>query len=61
MAQVLIEKINHIETLLMEINAKIDNFLGFEEIGEGEKKEIKSLRKEITSEGYVSFEEAFED
>ena len=61
MAQVLIEKINHIETLLMEINAKIDNFLGFEELDKEEKKEIKALRKEIDSEGYVSFENVFED
>jgi len=61
MAQALLEKINHIESLLLEINAKIDNFLGFEEMGEEEKKEIKALRKEIDSEGYVSFEHVFED
>ena len=45
----------------MEINAKIDNFLGFEELDKEEKKEIKALRKEIDSEGYVSFENVFED
>lgn len=29
------EKLDHIEEMLKEINSKIDNFLGFEEIKNG--------------------------
>ncbi len=53
------EKIDHIEKLLMEINAKIDNFLGFEELSEEELEEIERLREEVKSGEYVRFEEMF--
>lgn len=61
MAQALMKKIDHIEALLLEINAKLDHFLGFEELDENERKEIESIRKEVKSEGHVSFEDVFED
>ena len=61
MSQVLMNKINHIESLLLEINAKMDNFLGFEDIDDKEKKEITSLRMEVVSEGDMGFQEVFED
>jgi len=43
MPEALIEKIEHIEALLLELSAKIDNFLGFEEITE--KKEVEKLKE----------------
>ncbi len=43
MPEALIEKIDHIEALLLELSAKIDNFLGFEEITE--KKEVEKLKE----------------
>ena len=45
MSEVLIEKIDHIEALLLELSAKIDNFLGFEEITEEEKEEVEKLKE----------------
>ncbi len=35
------EKLDHIQEMLKEINSKIDNFLGFEEIIDEEKEEFK--------------------
>lgn len=61
MAQVLLKKIDRIESLLLKIDAKIDNFLGFEELDKKERKEIAAIRKEIKSGKYLSFEEVFED
>jgi hypothetical protein len=61
MSQALIEKIDHIETLLLKINAKIDNFLGFEELNEKERKEVEALRKDVKSGEYVGFDEVFGD
>jgi len=45
MPEALIEKIDHIEALLLELSAKIDNFLGFEEITEEEKEEVEKLKE----------------
>ena len=45
MSEVLIEKIDRIEALLLELSAKIDNFLGFEEITEEEKEEVEKLKE----------------
>lgn len=61
MSQELLKKINHIEMLLLEINSKIDNFLGFEELSEEERKEIESIEKEIESGEYFTFDEVFGD
>lgn len=61
MSQELLEKMNHIEMLLLEINAKIDNFLGFEELSEEERKEIELIEKEVESGEYFTFDEVFGD
>ena len=61
MSQELLEKINHIEKLLIEINAKIDNFLGFEGLSEEERKEIEQIEKEVNSGEYFTFDDIFED
>lgn len=48
------------EKLLKEINSKIDNFLGFEELGVQEKEEVEEIRKEVRRGNYLKFEEVFE-
>ena len=61
MSQELLEKMNHIEKLLIEINAKIDNFLGFEGLNEEERKEIEQIEKEVESGEYFTFDDIIED
>jgi hypothetical protein len=61
MSQELLEKINHIEMLLIEINAKIDNFLGFEGLSEEERKEIEQIEKKVNSGEYFTFDDVFGD
>ena len=61
MSQELLEKMNHIEMLLIEIRSKIDNFLGFEEISEEERKEIELIEKKVESGEYLTFDEVFGD
>ncbi len=59
MSDSLAEKIDRIEALLLEVNAKIDNFLGFEELDEAEHAEVKALRKSVDTDGYVAFNQVF--
>ena len=59
MSDSLTDKIDRIEALLIEVNAKISNFLGFEELDEAEQAEVKTLRKSIDKDGHVSFERVF--
>ena len=61
MSQELLEKMNHIEMLLMEIHSKIDNFLGFEELDEEERKELEITEKEVEFGEYFTFDEVFGD
>ncbi|HEC88037.1 MAG: hypothetical protein KAT49_04295 [Methanomicrobia archaeon] len=61
MSEVLIEKIDRIEALLLELSAKIDNFLGFEEITEEEKEEVEKLKEEIKKGEYLSIDQVFGD
>jgi anti-sigma28 factor (negative regulator of flagellin synthesis) len=61
MSEVLIEKIDRIEALLLELSAKIDNFLGFEEITEEEKEEVEKLKEEIERGEYLSIDQVFGD
>jgi len=61
MSEVLIEKIDRIEALLLELSAKIDNFLGFEEITEEEKVEVEKLKEEIKRGEYLSIDQVFGD
>ena len=55
------EKIDRIESLLQKLNAKIDNFLGFEELDKDEQNEVEALRKEIEAGDYLQFDEIFGD
>ncbi len=59
MSQALMEKMESIEALLLEVNAKIDNFLGFEELDKAELNELEELRKEVKSGNYSRFDEVF--
>ena len=61
MSQELLEKISHIEMLLLEINSKIGNFLGFEELSEEGRKEIELPEKEVESGEYLTFDDVFGD
>jgi len=47
MLDVLLEKINNIERMIMELNTKIDNFLGYEDLTADEKKRIRKICEEI--------------
>jgi len=59
MSDVLLEKISNIERMIMELNTKIDNFLGYEDLTEEEKKELEKIREEIKKGEYVRFEDLF--
>jgi hypothetical protein len=59
MSEALTEKIDRIENLLREINAKIDNFLGFEALDNEERNELQGLREAISSGEYLYFAEVF--
>ncbi|MEA2053851.1 MAG: hypothetical protein U9O96_01850 [Candidatus Thermoplasmatota archaeon] len=61
MADAILKKISNVEKILNEINSKIDNFLGFEELSPEEKKELEEIRKEIKRGEYVKAEEIFSD
>lgn len=57
--EVLPEKMNTIEQLLLQLSAKIENFLGYEILSEEEQKELDQVRKEIKSREYVPMDQAF--
>jgi len=43
----------------MELNAKVSNFLGFEELSDEEKKEVEKIRKEMDTGKLRIFDEVF--
>jgi len=57
MNELMIEKITNIEKILMEINSKIDNFLGVEDLSEREAKKVREIREEIKKGEYVKYDE----
>jgi len=59
MAELAMQKLEHIEQLLIGIDTKIDNFLGFEELKESEIKEIREIRNEMQKGDYATFDEVF--
>lgn len=61
MNEAILEKIERIENLLIAINGKIDNFMGFEDLDDDEKDEVKKLRKEVESGKYMTSDEVFGD
>ena len=57
--EILERRISNVERLLEEINAKIENFMGYEELSEEEEKEVEEILNEIKEGKYVRFEELF--
>ena len=58
MPDVVMEKMEHIERLLLQLNAKIDNFLGYEDLTSDEQEELKKIRREVKNGEYVSLDRA---
>jgi len=58
MPDAMMEKMEHIEKLLLQLNAKIDNFLGYEDLSSDEQEELKRIRHEIKSGEYVPLDKA---
>ena len=57
--EILERRISNVERLLEEINAKIENFMGYEELSKEEEKEVEEILNEIKEGKYVRFEELF--
>ena len=58
MPDVVMEKMAHIETLLLQLNAKIDNFLGYEDLTPREEEELKKIRAEVKAGEYAPLDKA---
>jgi hypothetical protein len=58
MPDIVMEKMEHIEKLLLQLNAKIDNFLGYEDLTPEEKEDLKKIRAEVKSGDYVPLDKA---
>ena len=56
-----VERLERIERLLVALNAKIDNFLGYEDLREKEREELKKMREEVRRGEFARFEELFEE
>ncbi|MCA9486771.1 MAG: hypothetical protein H6500_07205 [Candidatus Woesearchaeota archaeon] len=52
-------KLENIENFLQRIESKIDNFMGFEEIEDSEKKELINIKKEMNEGKYNSYDDVF--
>jgi hypothetical protein len=61
MAGLATQKLERIEQLLVDIDMKIDNFLGFEELTGKELKELRETRKAMKRGEYATFEDVFSD
>ncbi len=61
MDRTILKKLDSIESLLILLNNKIDNFLGLEIISDEEKKEIAAIRAEVEAGYFDTFESVFED
>jgi hypothetical protein len=56
-----VERLERIEHLLIQLNAKIDNFLGYESLSKKEREELRRMREEVKRGEFVRFEELFEE
>lgn len=52
--KLLLQKIDNLETLIIQLNDKIDNYFGMEDISTEEREEIQKLRNEVASGEYVT-------
>ncbi len=53
------KRIERMERLLEEINSKIENFMGYEELNEEEDREVRRILDDVKKGNYVRFEELF--
>ena len=53
------KKLERIERLLVEINSKIDNFMGYEYLSKKEREELSKMREEIRKGEFIKFEDLF--
>lgn len=58
---IIMKKLESIELLLKQMNTKLDNFLGLEELSEEEIAEIQEIREDMKKGNYSTFAEVFED
>ena len=54
-----IERLERIEKLLIALNSKVDNFLGYESLTKREHEELRQMREEVRRGDFVKFEELF--
>ena len=52
--ELLLQKIDNLETLIIQLNDKIDNYFGMEDISTEEREEIQKLWNEVASGEYVT-------
>ncbi|WP_373839052.1 hypothetical protein [Methanospirillum sp.] len=52
--KLLLQKIDNLETLIIQLNDKIDNYFGMEDISTEEREEIQKLGDEVASGEYVT-------
>ena len=50
-----VKRLERIERLLIELNSKIDNFLGYEDLSAEEHEELRKMREEVKKGEFVSF------
>ncbi len=53
------EKIERLKYLLMEINSKIENFMGYEDLTPEEEEKVEKIIEEMRKGEYIRFEEIF--
>ena len=53
------KKLERIERLLVEINSKIDNFIGYGYLSKKEREELRKMREEIRKGEFIKFEDLF--
>ncbi|KXB00932.1 hypothetical protein AKJ43_03855 [candidate division MSBL1 archaeon SCGC-AAA261D19] len=53
MTDAVLDKINNIEKILLEINSKLDNYMGMEELSREEWEEVEEIREQIKKGDYT--------
>ncbi|HII67022.1 MAG TPA: hypothetical protein HA302_03195 [Thermococcaceae archaeon] len=53
------KRLERIEKLLVEINSKINNFMGYEYLSKKEREELRKMREEIRKGEFIKFEDLF--
>lgn len=61
MDDTLTRKLDSIESLLLQLHQKIDNFLGFEQLNAEEKQNLEEIKQSIDVDGIDAFKDVFED